>query len=186
MKHDLNKWHKAARDGNLDLIKQMIRDSINVNVTGFFDFFEKNALHLASENAHLDIVKVLIEAGADLNIKDNDGFTALHWVSRKGHLTIVKVLIESGADLNIRNKYGDTALHYVSKSNFIEIIKQLVEAGAKLDQLTIKKYGDQLAKEIVDNIKMNNDWQRIQYLFPDQQLEFPEHLRVASQMGLYS
>ena len=59
----------------------------------------------------LDCVKALIEAGADLNAKENDGWTALHLAARNGKLDCVKALIEAGADLNAQKNDGSTALH---------------------------------------------------------------------------
>ena len=39
-------------------------------------------------NGKLDCVKALIEAGADLNAKKNDGWTALHWAAVMENLTV--------------------------------------------------------------------------------------------------
>lgn len=32
----------------------------------------------------MNIVQILIERGADLNLEDENGFTALHWAAFKG------------------------------------------------------------------------------------------------------
>ena len=45
---------------------------------------------------------MLIEKGADMNIKDNYGFTAFHYALKiKDNLDRIKLLIEKGADMNI-------------------------------------------------------------------------------------
>ena len=58
---------------------------------------------------------LLIDAGADLELKNNEGSTALItvFVGREG---IVKSLLKSGADLSARNKAGLTALDSVQGS----------------------------------------------------------------------
>jgi ankyrin repeat protein len=182
MEQNLDKWLDAAQNGNLDLIKRMIKDGIDINIQ---DEYGWTALQLASRKGHLDVVKFLIEYGADLNAQNDDGWTALHLASLNRCLDIVKVLIEAGSDLNIKTCGGSSALYVANDNNYLDVVRVLIEAGAILHQSIIEKYRDQLDREIADNIKRNEGWQWIQYLFPDQQLEFPEHLRVASQMGLY-
>ena len=51
----------------------------------------------AEEKGHDEIVKVLIKAGADVNVKNDDGDTALMRAEEKGHDEIVKILKAAGA-----------------------------------------------------------------------------------------
>ena len=62
-------------------------------------------LHVASRNAHTEIVRRLIEAGAKVNIKDDDGDTPLLLAARSGSAEVVQLLIEAGADVTCRNRY---------------------------------------------------------------------------------
>lgn len=39
----------------------------------------KTALQVASHQGHLDVVKILTQAGANMNIPDQEGDTALHY-----------------------------------------------------------------------------------------------------------
>ena len=48
---------------------------------------------LAVSHGRLDMVKLLVEAGADMNIQDEDGSTALMCAAEHGHISIVKHLI---------------------------------------------------------------------------------------------
>lgn len=45
---------------------------------------------LAVSHGRLDMVQMLLEAGADINIQDEDGSTALMCASEHGHIDIVK------------------------------------------------------------------------------------------------
>lgn len=45
---------------------------------------------LAVSHGRLDMVKMLLEAGADINIADEDGSTALMCAAEHGHIEIVK------------------------------------------------------------------------------------------------
>merc|ERR1712015_151424 len=60
----------------------------------------QTALMLAVSHGRLDMVQLLTEAGADLNIRDEDGSTALMCAAEHGHLEIVKVLMQH-PDINI-------------------------------------------------------------------------------------
>ena len=74
----------------------------------------------------------LIDAGADLNIQDDDGDTALIYAIIFGEIEVAEKLIKEKAYLNIQ--YGDeeTALMYAIKY-MPDIVKTLIEAGADLN-----------------------------------------------------
>lgn len=60
----------------------------------------QTALMLAVSHGRLDMVQLLTDAGAELNIRDEDGSTALMCAAEHGHLEIVKVLMQH-PDINI-------------------------------------------------------------------------------------
>eukprot|EP00919_Chromeraceae_sp_WS-2016_P061355 GHVR01145502.1.p1 GENE.GHVR01145502.1~~GHVR01145502.1.p1 ORF type:complete len:128 (-),score=23.22 GHVR01145502.1:900-1283(-) len=60
--------HKAAEDGRLDEINELISKGTDVNSNGEDG---RGPLVFACEQGHLDVVKTLIEKGANVNSKDN-------------------------------------------------------------------------------------------------------------------
>jgi ankyrin repeat protein len=67
-------------------------------------------LHSAVARNHYEISKLLISKGADVNGKQQGGFTPLHEAAQNGNLRIATLLLNSGAKLNIKNEDGKTPL----------------------------------------------------------------------------
>ena len=49
---------------------------------------------------HFELARLLIEAGADIEGKTKNGYTALHLAAQYGHRLIIDLLLEHGADPN--------------------------------------------------------------------------------------
>jgi len=75
--------HDAARDGNIEAVKQAIADGANVNAKN--DLGEPGGgatpLHRAATYGHKEIAELLIANGADVNAKDVGGSTPLDWAT---------------------------------------------------------------------------------------------------------
>ena len=53
--------------------------------------------------------------GANVNEKNEDGYTPLHLAAQSGHKRIVELLIDKGSDVNAKNDDGDTPLDVAIK-----------------------------------------------------------------------
>jgi len=82
----------------------------------------------AADGGNLAGVEEALTNGADVNAKDNDGWTALHWASRLGHIETVKALLQvDGIEINAKDNDGWTALHYASMNGRTEVVKALLQ-----------------------------------------------------------
>ncbi len=93
----------------------------------------KNLL-AAAYQCDLNAVDSFLKTGSDVNMKDQDGYTALMMaLLNRDHkspqlliqVKIVQVLINKGADVNARQKDGHTAMYYAKKYDLAQIIKLL-------------------------------------------------------------
>ncbi|HQP04294.1 MAG TPA: ankyrin repeat domain-containing protein [Bacteroidales bacterium] len=109
----------------------------------------------ACKNNNYEEAKRLIDDGADVNVKDENGYTSLHFATaNEDGLEIAKLLIEKGADVNAltckmkepryrrvrllggdeRKKESYSPLHFaVENNNGYEIVKLLIENGANVN-----------------------------------------------------
>lgn len=74
------------------------------------DEFGRGKLHYAANNGSVMTVKKLIDAGVDINVSDNIGWTALHFASQNSHFDVIDLLLEHKANPNIADKQGNGPL----------------------------------------------------------------------------
>src|SRR5712675_1367495 len=95
-------------------------------------------LQSAAFYGQIDVVRFLLNHNADVNSRDDHGWTALHCVghSRQGSRQLEKVtrlLLERGADLNARNHTGNTPLLKAVDSGNVTVARVLLEHRANVD-----------------------------------------------------
>jgi cytohesin len=80
-------------------------------------------------DANFEISELLIERGADVNAKDNLGWTPLH-VASKYDYKKTKLLLDSLAYVNAKANDGETPLYRACEATNTECVKLLLEEGA--------------------------------------------------------
>jgi len=85
--------HDAAREGNIEAVKQHIAAGTDVNEK---DDSEWAPLHHAALFDHKEIAELLIAKGADENAKDHNGTTPLDWASKRNHTETADLLHKHG------------------------------------------------------------------------------------------
>ncbi|KAL3451657.1 ankyrin repeat-containing domain protein [Aspergillus insuetus] len=91
------------------------------------------ALMAASRGGNIDMIQVLMDNGADVNVKDEDGYygTALQAASIDGHLETVGFLLQNGAEDEKELGYHGCALDAAYCNDNFEIMKLLIAWDAK-------------------------------------------------------
>ena len=84
--------HDAAREGNIEAVKQHIAAGTDVNPKDY----KETPLHRAAWKGHKVIAELLIAAGADVNAKGEVGTTPLDWAVGHKHLRTVDLLRKHG------------------------------------------------------------------------------------------
>lgn len=76
------------------------------------------------------LVKLLAESGANLNVRDEEGYTPLTWAAQHGNTRVAAYLIEHGANLNPLDRGGYTPLMWAAQEGHFSMVALLLERGA--------------------------------------------------------
>jgi len=125
--------HIAAMCGHVDIARAYIQvcgDKYDI------DIHVKNnngntPLHLATQNNREAVVKLLIDAGADVDLQNNNKRTPINYTDL--NKTIVSMLIAAKANVNIQDKDGNTILFNAVDTNNIDTVRMLLEVDADID-----------------------------------------------------
>lgn len=113
MRRKLNKMDlfKAVKEGDLNTVKDLIKQGVNVNQEGKM---EESALQHAAENGDLEMAKVLIDAGAKVNKTNRLQEIPLHYAADSCDYRMTEFLLNKGepSDVHRTSKDGDTPLHF--------------------------------------------------------------------------
>ena len=61
---------------------------------------------IASENGHDEVVKILLENGAQVDLQQQDCWSALMIAILNRYSEVVKILLENGAQLDLQEQCG--------------------------------------------------------------------------------
>ena len=70
--------------------------------------YTERAFVAAARRGDLSVVKLFVQAGMDIEVTNNDRWTALHAAAESEHLEVVEFLVGAGADVNARDGRGRT------------------------------------------------------------------------------
>merc|ERR1711972_501363 len=91
------------------------------------------ASYLRSSGA-LSVVRSLLEAAADINARDNLGWSCLHYAARSGSLEVAGLLLERKA-LICQTQARQTLLMLATLSGQVEIVTKFLEFSSVKDSM---------------------------------------------------
>ncbi len=135
------KWPQfmeALQTGNSETVKQLIEEGINVNILRE----SATPLMVAASKGQTGIAEIILQAGANINEKNEDGWTALHKAAYEQDKTeIIDLLMQSGSDVEAKNRFGKTPLQLAEEKNHRDIVR-VIKNHLQQQSLDVQEWED--------------------------------------------
>ena len=123
----------AAQQGDLAKAKKLLAAGAHVNAR---DPYGRTAVHVATHARQRELIRVLAQAGADLELLENDRYDAVTIAAVADDEETLRVLLGLGASAKLTtSRYDGTALIAAAHLGHDGVVKQLMAAGAPLDHV---------------------------------------------------
>ncbi len=125
-----NQLLKAAADGDVEKIKELIKKGADVNSV---NSKKETVLMLAAKSGNSEAVRILLKAKANYKKANLDDEHALYYAIESGDYDTVKVLLECGSDTYYTNYRGKTPLIAAKKEGDDKIIELVRKYSSRKD-----------------------------------------------------
>ncbi|HCO96842.1 MAG TPA: hypothetical protein DIU00_23365 [Phycisphaerales bacterium] len=117
--NDQTAFHYAVEQGSRDIAEFLVSKGIDAST-----------FHVAAGMGDVARVKGFVEQGADINVRDELGWTPLYWAASLGQIEVAKLLIDKGVDVRTAATDGGTALYQAAQAGDNELVELLLSKGA--------------------------------------------------------
>uniref|UniRef100_H3AM75 Ankyrin repeat and sterile alpha motif domain containing 4B n=1 Tax=Latimeria chalumnae TaxID=7897 RepID=H3AM75_LATCH len=129
-----DRYHKAAIDGYLELLKEATRRDLNTP-----DEDGMTPTILAAYHSHLEALELICSRGGDPDKCDIWGNTPLHHAAANGHLHCVTFLVNFGANIFSLDNDFHSAMDLAATKNRMDCVGILDAAAGKQQLINPKK-----------------------------------------------
>ena len=130
------------------------------------DRYGRNALINSVIDNDLVSAKAQLKAGADINLQDDNGWTALHFAAQAFNEEIIGYLLKNKANPNLQNSYGNSPLWvalFNCEGQKTKVFDEFLKYGA---DPKLKNYSDSSPLDLAETVA-NFDLKKY----------FPKHFR---------
>ncbi|KAK5870527.1 hypothetical protein PBY51_003468 [Eleginops maclovinus] len=130
VKYPTRQLYISAKQGELQKVIQLLVDGKDPNLL-IEGPNRVTPLHAAAAEGHQEICHMLVQAGANLDMCDEEQRTPLMAACENNHLDTVKYLLRAGAAVSHKDIMGFTCLHLAAKLGHHDIIDHLLSKASK-------------------------------------------------------
>lgn len=136
-------WFDAVKQGDLDLVKQMVESGQNLEVKDEASLGQ-TALGWASFIGYLDIVQYLVEQGADIRATDKaDVYNTVKSATLGGNAEVLAYLyglLQDEVDWDAIEEDGETLLSVAAVDGRLEALQYILQFNPKSINVIVEKY----------------------------------------------
>ncbi|KAM6966172.1 ankyrin repeat and SAM domain-containing protein 4B [Tautogolabrus adspersus] len=148
----MSRYHKAAIDGYLDLLKEATRKDLNTA-----DEDGMTPTLLAAFHGHVDALQLICSREGDPNRSDIWGNTPLHLAAGNGHMHILSFLVNFGANLFALDNEFHTAMDVAASRDRMDCVRFLDASASQQTNQNPKKVANlkkEASKEAEKRVKI--------------------------------
>lgn len=123
--------HEAVRRGDLPAVQRLV--AADRSLLAAKDADGSPPLLVAARAGNVEIARYLLDAGADMNLGDNENSNALHLAACGGQNAMIDFLLERGMDIHAEDVNGMNAVLFAGGYNKYETARHLLSKGARAD-----------------------------------------------------
>uniref|UniRef100_A0A8C6SCU1 Ankyrin repeat and sterile alpha motif domain containing 4B n=1 Tax=Neogobius melanostomus TaxID=47308 RepID=A0A8C6SCU1_9GOBI len=143
MERKMSRYHKAAIDGNLDILKEATTKDLNTA-----DEDGMTPTLLAAFHGRVDALQLICSRGGDPNKSDIWGNTPLHLAAGNNHMQILSFLVNFGANLFSLDNEFHTAMDVAASRDRMDCVRFLDASASQETNKHSKKVADKKKKAI--------------------------------------
>lgn len=84
---------------------------------------------------HVELVRMLVDAGADIDIQDQDRNNPLLLCGENGNVELLRDVLRAKPNLRATNRFGGTALIPASDRGHVDMVRALLETDVPIDHV---------------------------------------------------
>lgn len=143
--------HYATQEGHVEAVELLLKSSTLAKLVvtkleqktaydlavdeGHYCLYDvlhlRDELHRAARTGDVQAIKECLDQGANVNSKDQNGWTPLHRAAFRGRIESVQLLLNYGAKVDLVDDIGYTPLHLAVESGHTTVALYLIAHGAK-------------------------------------------------------
>nr|XP_061804868.1 ankyrin repeat and SAM domain-containing protein 4B-like [Nerophis lumbriciformis] len=177
----MSRYHKAAIDGYLDLLKEATRKDLNSP-----DEDGMTPTLLAAFHGHVDALQLICSRGGDPNRSDIWGNTPLHHAAANGHMHILSFLVSFDANLFALDNELHTAMDVAASRDRMDCVRFLDAAASQQTNQNPKKVArlkKEAGKEAEKRVKLCEKVKKRHQSKMDKMYRGPDTAGSASEAG---